>query len=574
MISIGRFLRELAVGPPQEDARGALYSFRYRRFWRTAVLLQALFCIVPLIVMTVVNYYQYQHVLGQEVTQPLHHVASNTKRTLEFFLEERRAALNYIVRERSFEELATPETLRSIFRSLKQSFGDFIDIGLTDSSGKQRTYEGPYALLGMNYASQAWFHEVDVRGVYVSDMFSGYRHMPHFVIAVKHEDDEGNTLVLRTTIDMDMLHKQIRSLSLEHASDAFIINRDGVLQTPSRIFGPVMNTYTLPVPAHSESTKILEQTAPDGKTYILAYSYIQESPFLFMLITDAAVIRQSWFVLRRNLLIFLAVSIVVILLLICVTSTYVVGRLREADRKRTALYHEMEYTNKMASIGRLSAGVAHEINNPLAIINEKAGLLKDIVSLGEDFPQKERVQKFADSIVSSVDRCSTITHRLLGFARHMDIQSETVDLDNLIHEVLGFLEKEASYRDVQVSIHADDKLPLIQSDRGQLQQVFLNIINNAFAAVDDGGEITIALEAKDKENVSVSVTDNGCGIPREHLDTVFDPFFSTKGSGGTGLGLSVSYGIVGKLGGQISVESEVGVSTHFVLTLPINRSRF
>jgi signal transduction histidine kinase len=246
-----------------------------------------------------------------------------------------------------------------------------------------------------------------------------------------------------------------------------------------------------------------------------------------------------------------------------------VRRARESDLKRAALYHKMEYTNKMAAIGRLGAGVAHEINNPLAIITEKAGLLKDLLTFSEETPPKEKMVELVDSVLRSAERCGGITHRLLGFAKHMDVGHEAIDLDNLLREVLSFLDKEAAYRRIRIDFAYGEEPPMVVSDRGQLQQVFLNIINNAFAAVDDGGHIEIGIEPVGEDSVAISVADDGVGIPEAQIRQIFDPFFTTKKGAGTGLGLSITYGIVQKLGGQISVRSQVGEGTSFTVTLPI-----
>jgi signal transduction histidine kinase len=157
---------------------------------------------------------------------------------------------------------------------------------------------------------------------------------------------------------------------------------------------------------------------------------------------------------------------------------------------------------------------------------------------------------------------------LLGFAKHMDLRSDSIDLEHLVREVLGFLGKEAEYRNVAISIEAAEDLPTIEGDRGQLQQVFLNLINNALAAVDDGGMICITLRREGASSVAVVVADNGCGIPKENLRRIFEPFFTTKEGWGTGLGLSITYGIVEKLGGRIEVDSTVGQGTRFTVVLP------
>jgi signal transduction histidine kinase len=199
-------------------------------------------------------------------------------------------------------------------------------------------------------------------------------------------------------------------------------------------------------------------------------------------------------------------------------------------------------------------------------------MMTDLLHASPDFPAKDQFFKLADSISHSVKRCSTITNRLLGFARHIDVQNEPIDCKALIEEVLSFTGKEAEYRSIQVDVQMDQDVPTIQSDRNQLQQVFLNILNNAFAAVSDGGHIGVNIARDGPGMVSISIEDNGIGIRKEDLSRIFEPFFTTKGRGGTGLGLSITYGIVKELGGEIKVASEVNKGTTFTVTLPINRT--
>jgi signal transduction histidine kinase len=159
---------------------------------------------------------------------------------------------------------------------------------------------------------------------------------------------------------------------------------------------------------------------------------------------------------------------------------------------------------------------------------------------------------------------------LLRFARHLEVSIQTINLEEVVREVLGFIGKEAEYRDIAVSVQRQGEIPPFESDRGKLQQIFLNIINNALAAIGDGGRLDILLRRVDERSVSVTFIDNGRGIPAEDLKRVFEPFFTTKaGQGGTGLGLSITYGLVQELGGSIQVESTVGKGTQFAITLPL-----
>ena len=174
-------------------------------------------------------------------------------------------------------------------------------------------------------------------------------------------------------------------------------------------------------------------------------------------------------------------------------------------------------------------------------------------------------------MLGSVARCKTITHRLLGFAKHMNVQNELIDLPLLVKEVLGFLEREIQYRNIHVEMTGEKDLPNIYSDRGQLLQVFLNLLNNAVSAVKDRGHIDIGITRPDKAWISVSVADDGVGIEKKNLQRIFEPFFTTKEGAGTGLGLSITYGIVQKLGGKISVESEWGRGTCFTVLLAVTK---
>lgn len=500
---------------------------RYRRLMLVMAFSISLVALFPLLIMTGINYHQYQDAFHTELVRPITQITDNAKHSMEFFLSERRSALELVIHDKTYGELSDPKRLARLLSTMKESFGGFIDLGLLNADGEQVSYAGPYPLQGKTYADQSWFHEVQLRDVYISDVFMGHRNFPHFVIAVRHETEATGSYVLRATIDTEMINRQILRLNVQRNSDAFIINRQGVLQTPSRFFGDVLEQFPLQMPAHAGQTVIEETEDAEGRPLVVGSAYIERSPFIMMFISRAG-LQEGWLTLRRELAIFTTASVVLILVVVIWGSKYMVGRIREADLKRAAIFHNLEYTNKMAAIGRLGAGVAHEINNPLAIIDEKAGLLKDLMTFSDDVPPKEKLLEHVDSILKSVDRCSTITHRLLGFAKHMDVHKEQINLELLLKEVTGFLDKEAGYRDINVTFDVPPDLPTIESDRSQLQQVFLNIINNAFAAVDEGGTVHISMDEIGEHQVTVHIVDNGTGISEEHLQHVFEPFSTLR----------------------------------------------
>jgi len=541
---------------------------RYRRLRRISIITTSLVAIIPLMIMAIINYYQDQESYHAESRYAISRILSNNKQTLEFVIQERRAALSLIIGQQSYQELSDNGKLKAILKNLNNSFGGFVDLGLIDSLGNQNYYVGPYELRGKNYKDQAWFNEVLVRGEYVSDVFMGHRNLPHFVIAFQHERPEGGLFVLRATIDMEMINRVFYSMDLNPNTDAFLINQSGVLQTSSIYYGEVLSTINIEVPHRFRHREVIDEYKEQGKWITSGYAYIEGTPFILMVIKQRENPFLHWFYMRTGLLWFLVVSAALIIAVVIYGAGHTIKRLRELDKKRALVFHNVEYTNKMATIGRMAAGVAHEINNPLAIINEKAGLLNDLIYHTPDIPQKDKLFGLAESIIKSVERCSRVTHRLLGFARRMETRKEPIDLKLLLEEVVGFQKTELAHRNIKIAYNFPPNLPTIESDRGQLQQVFLNIVNNAFSAVDTGGSIEIAVDNTDTDTFVISITDNGVGISKANLQHIFEPFYSTKGEFGTGLGLSITHDIVQKLGGRIDVKSQAGKGTTFTVILP------
>jgi two-component system NtrC family sensor kinase len=176
--------------------------------------------------------------------------------------------------------------------------------------------------------------------------------------------------------------------------------------------------------------------------------------------------------------------------------------------------------------------------------------------------------KTLDSVTRSVERCSAVTHRLLGFTRSVNSREQSIDISHLLREVLSFTGKEALHRNITIHGLFSEETPSIKSERSKLEQIFLNIVNNAFAAVSDGGRIDIGAKQAGPGWVEVTIADDGEGIEEEMLAHVFEPFFSTKGGFGTGLGLSITYELVQQLGGRIEIESKIGKGTKVTVMLP------
>jgi signal transduction histidine kinase len=544
--------------------------FDYARVWKYAVIGAFTIALLPLIIMLLVNQYEYNRVFRAEMMRPIYCLVSNTQRSITSFFSGRKAVLHFISEDIHLEEVSD-QKLGKVFVNLKKIFGEFVNLRVIDSNGKQRAYAGPGHLQGADYSDQVWYKEAKKQGIYVSDMLRGSDGSLYFLIAVKYEKDPENYFILQASIDAKTIEGLIDALALERPSmDAFIINKEGILQTSSDSYGKVLEKLSLPISSGSTEPQIQEIEKASEGFIIVGHAGIQGTPFRFVTAAPRETLTKGLFLLSKRFVIMLSIAILCVLGVVLFVVTAFVKHIYESDRRRVAVLHNIQYTNKMASIGRLAAGVAHEINNPLAIINEKAGLLRDLVSMNKDY-SRERFLGIVDSVLSSVERCSTVTHSLLGFAKHIDIRFETIPLDQVIKQVLVFLGKESEYRRINVNLVVQDNLSPIESDVGQVEQVFLNIINNAFDAVDDGGRIDIELFADGSDMVSVRVADDGYGISEENLKHIFDPFFSTKGEKGSGLGLSITYGIVQKLGGRLDVKSKKGEGSTFTVTLPVKK---
>ena len=377
---------------------------------------------------------------------------------------------------------------------------------------------------------------------------------------------------LRATIDTRRFDEMIVAMGLDSRSDAFLINRSGVLQTASKFYGDVLEErrdWVLPV---SREPAVVERTDPKRGEILVAYTYFNRSDFILTLVKPKADVLKTWYALQGELLMVFVVSVVIIIIVVMRLARVLVNRLKTSDDRRELVFREMQHTHKLSSIGRLAAGVAHEINNPMAIINMKAGLMKDLIELNPELPNRDKFLSLVQAINQSVDRCRTITHRLLGFAKRMEVEIDVLDVNDVLKETIGFLEKDALHRNIRLQLNLAEGLPRIASDRGQLQQVFLNILNNAFAAVKDGGMVSVTTWEKDMDYIGVSFQDDGIGMSDETMKHIFEPFFTTKKAGGTGLGMSITYGIVKKLGGDVDIQSKLGEGTTFVVFLPRKRT--
>jgi signal transduction histidine kinase len=534
-------------------------------------------CLLPLIITAAADYGMARRTVERNERLRTERLASNAKRSIGHFLQERLDALAFTAHNVGIESLKSQSQMNDVLSLLKQDFGGFTDIGLVDESARQIAYAGPYDLIGLEYGDQEWFTRCRAQGTFISEVYRGHRDEPHMVIAVRTSAPDGTCYALRAALETSRLIGTLAPYATGEGDDVFLMSRSaGVVQTPSRRYGDVLERALLEVPPYSEHTESFNSVDPQGTQVSVGYAYLTTeasgTPFVLVLSRPKTDTVEFLSQLRRNRVLVVGLSSFFIILVITVTSSFMFNRLYDADRVKGGVLLSMQETSRLASLGRLSTGVAHEINNPLAVINESAGYIKDLLTMERHGGYHDELVEQVDAILDSVQRCGAITTGLLGFAREMNLHLKPVRPEDLIDRVLSFHRKEAEYRRISVNLDVAEDVPSIVSDPGRLQQVFLNLIGNAFQAMDTGDSLTITVRNQEPDRVRVDVSDTGCGIPREYLQRVFEPFFTTKVERqGTGLGLSITYNLIRKLGGEIKVKSKVGEGTTFTVVLPVAR---
>jgi len=543
----------------------------YRRLRGQMFLVLLCFGLIPLITIRIAGSLEYRKAAAARARSALESMVKNRKVTVELFLEETMRQLELLTAASSVEQLSNPQFLESLRTQMQSRGVAIVDLGLLADNGRHVAYVGPYKLQGLDYSSQPWFEQVMVLGRYQSDIFLGYRRFPHMIMAVKKRQG-GRDWILRATIDTDLLSGLVREGGLESGADVFILNRAGEYQTRYSDEHHLMEKADVsPIPLHS-GVRLAEERHNGRRELVATVWFPGDS---WVLVARQQVPGQSGLLDAHSLVTWLSLlGLVVVPVLSHVIARHRLKQIQGLEAERAGLYESVAQSQKMAAIGRLAAGVAHEINNPLAIIQAQVGVLSDIVT---ENPDLAHVAEFKDRIAkveAQVERGRKVMRRLLGFSRRVGPELEPVNVVAALDETVSFVEKDLEASRIRIVREYGSDVPIIRSNLAQMQQVFLNLINNALDAIREDGELRLLVRCADGD-VVVKVADTGPGIPEKDLARVFEPFFSTKSGDKqhTGLGLAICQEIMRGLGGRISVESSPGTGTVFSVRFPQEAER-
>ncbi len=527
----------------------------FRGVWNRVVVALTAASFIPLILIGGGMYYYATSALKEKTLTTLRMQVINHKDAIDQFLAERTMDLKVVSANLGLDSLITPGVLEGVFLSLRSAEGRscFTDLGIIDDQGRHLAYVGPYDLISKNYKDAPWFKAVMERNVYISDVFSGFRKVPHFIIAVKQADNEG-AWIIRATVDTVYFDGITSQSPGKRSGDAFLINRNGVFQTNPRMGGQLMGQSEFTGLEPFEGVKLEERQGQ-----IHATAWLKNVPWLSVAKIDQDEIFGALHRVRNTGIFVFILGAILILLTVLLITNQLVSSLETKRRNIRFLDQQLRRTSYMASSMELSYGFFREIKDNLANIDVATTWINDLTRVDE-------IEKSLDQIKSEVSRSLKSIDKFLRFIRPGHPVITEVNINEILDDLLEFLVSELDFKNIKVKRDYQDHLPIIRSDNSKLRQVFQNIVLNAVSAVEKDGEISLTTSA-DKNGVTVTVADNGPGIPEENIDQVFDPLFTTKPEG-TGLGLSICLNITQKLGGSISVSSKPKRGASFIIQLP------
>ncbi len=538
-----------------------MFSTMRRNYFIRLILIYVL----PLFLLISYFFYQYNELMSKSRELHLQSIAESKSRLLDIYLIER---VSNVINAIESTELKFPLdslSVNKIYLSLKKYNDAFTDIGYFDTSSIQILYSGPLLQLkNKDYKNDVWFRNLinSEKKYIITDIYLGFRKAPHFTVGVKKVAN-GKTYIFRVSLDPQKIYSYMTSTEKAKDVNIMIVNKKGLFQLAPKEISEPMKVSPFIVPINQNLGLSYYKTGNSERKF--AFSHLNEVDWAVITIEKEEFI-QSFFNQQITLVIASLGIIILLVLIIFFRSKNIV----EIEKERILVRLQLEQASKLATVGELASGIAHEIGNPLNIIANEIGLMQDYINPNFGYNLKiDELEPHFKKINSAIYRIKDINKKLLTFVRQKDESETVVNINELIDDLIsGFFERELNVDNITIKRNFKRDIPNILTSSNQLRQVIINLINNAHDAIKTNGEIKITTDF-DKNNVIIKIEDNGCGMTSEQMSKIFLPFYTTKPVGkGTGLGLSVSYSIIKNLGGTIEVQSKLNVGTEFTITIP------
>lgn len=575
----------------------------YRTLSRNIMFTVIIVSFMPLIFVAGILFVQFNTTYSEKTTAHLDTLVKKHRQNIDVFLNERQNNINQLAAMSTFEKLSDQAFLEKQLVILQREYGKvFTDLAVLNDQGEQVAYAGPFGLQGAHYKDANWFKIAIKQPHYISDVFLGMRGFPHFTVTTRHFQD-GKPWILRTSVHFQAFTDLVQNIRIGETGVAFILNQNGEFQThtdlkiadpkdlyqkmlPEKmVYQNMISTNNLPEAAadkikstenrhdfiqNRDKKQLSIEHRRIGNTIYVA-TMLQNKDWILVFQQDAYDAFADLNRIRLTALVAFIAGGIAIITMAIILSGRMVARIVKSEGEKEMMNQQVIEHGRLAALGEMAAGIAHEINNPVAIMVEEAGWIKDLLA-EEEFQKSENLEEFIrslDQIRKQGLRCRDITHKLLSFARPAESGNHIININEMITETVNLFAHEAKFNNITFEQHFRHNNLQFMASQTEIQQILFNLINNAMDSMKKiGGKVLIAT-AKEDEMVKITVEDNGSGISQEHVARIFDPFFTTKPVGkGTGLGLYICYGIINKLGGNITVRSALNQGTVFTILIP------
>jgi two-component system NtrC family sensor kinase len=535
----------------------------FRNLWNLVVVALLAAAFLPLLILGSVIYVYTTDALERNAIDTLRLQVEGHRILIDQFLAERASELRLLAANVGFEALVGAGGLERAFRSLHQETACFTDLGVIDSDGSHRAYVGPYDLLARNYREHFWFRPTVEKGLFISDVYLGYRQVPHFIIAVKQQEGDG-FWILRATVNADFFERFVAASAGGFKAEAYLLNREGVYQTRPRSAGALMEKSPLQDIAPFEGIRIEER---GGRIFAMAWH--KTVPWVSIVEMNRADIFAEFDRVRWICLATFVLGALLIIPTVMLTTNKLVRMLESKRRNLNFLDQQLRHASQLASSGRLAQSALEDITDSLANIHSASQWMRELWKQRlQAEPDPEEMSGALDQIDAEIHRSENAVQRGLKLARpSAGPVCIDLNLQDLLAELLDLMRRELHFKRIRVTRDAPDPAVTVCSDPDGLRQVLQNLISNAAAATPEGGDIEIGSRVAGGR-LRLTVIDSGPGVPPKDFEKIFEPLYTTRPAG-LGLGLTISRSIVERLGGTLSVRNEPGRGAAFTVELPL-----
>ncbi|WP_022666437.1 sensor histidine kinase [Desulfospira joergensenii] len=521
----------------------------YRRLWTRVVVILTVSAFLPLAVLGGGLYAYLSRSIKDKTLENLEMEAVFHAQTIDAFLSDRIRNLRLISKNNSLQDLTAPGKIEEVLGSLRLERPYFQDLGVIGPQGSHLAYAGPYDLKARNYLESPWFKETMARGLYVSDVFTGFRNSPHIIIAVLGQ--EGDTRwILRATVMSELLDNIVTQVTGQRKGDAFLINQNGLYQTTPRTGGSLMTLSPISVPDSFRGV-CLEET----RGFVRLTTWLNTVPWLSVVSME----KQDIFIdLQRVRNICLLVALLggfLMVLAILLTTDNLVSMLETKQKDIHILDRHLSRIAYMASSMELSKGLLSDLTEILSNLHVTAALIREKDSINGRDP-------LSGQILSEAKRGHLLIDRFVRFVESDNPVVMDLDLNRILRRIIDFLNTRLIEKQVCLHTDYDENLPLVKSEGSALSQVLQNILLNAAHVVKKNGTLEVATSTFDRAAV-VTIGENGPGLEPEDMERLFRLDHRTA-RGDLGFSLSISRSVMERLGGKIFAENrpDQGVMIH------------